>query len=386
MPDLIHISNPGHLNPDMWQVFGVSAKESDHPIGEFGTGLKYAIAVCLRHHRHISIQTGGETYEFSTKPESHRGQKFHRVLCNNQPLPFTTHLGHKWELWMAYRELICNALDEGGGLGQDHADTVITAELGDIEHSDVFFTTTNSPLIKTQELDIYPGESTVVYARNIRVYDSPVPLKHTLNLKTPNLTEDRTLADLYETTGIYARTLIKNCTETLAKELLFNTKGFVEESMSWSYYGPILPVDHPLVHLAHNTILENKWHNTRLLDVILNYGEKPEIPKTDPTPDQLTQIKAAKDFLLKNGIKVDYPIFIASLPEGALGEAIKSEEVILLSPKLFTEGFSTQVKVILEEQLHIQYQVFDNSREMQNLLFDLLYHAFEQKHEESTWN
>ena len=39
---------PGQIDLENVFTFGISAKESDNPIGFFGTGLKFAIATLLR--------------------------------------------------------------------------------------------------------------------------------------------------------------------------------------------------------------------------------------------------------------------------------------------------------------------------------------------------
>ena len=117
MTKTVLFGNPGNINPKMWSVFGVSAKLDQNSIGEFGSGLKYAIAVLLREGRKITIKSDGETYKFDTKKITERNNEFEQVLCNGQEMPYTTHLGKGWELWQAYRELYSNCLDEGGEIG-----------------------------------------------------------------------------------------------------------------------------------------------------------------------------------------------------------------------------------------------------------------------------
>lgn len=54
--------NPGELDIRAVTTFGLSVKKSDNPIGQFGTGLKYAIAVALRHGCDVEICAGRERY------------------------------------------------------------------------------------------------------------------------------------------------------------------------------------------------------------------------------------------------------------------------------------------------------------------------------------
>src|SRR5690606_20364037 len=88
--------------------------ETDNPIGMFGTGLKYAIAVLLRNGNCIEITNKDKTYSFSIHDIDFRGKSFQQILCNGKKLPFTTEYGKNWELWQAYRELHSNTVDEEG--------------------------------------------------------------------------------------------------------------------------------------------------------------------------------------------------------------------------------------------------------------------------------
>jgi hypothetical protein len=111
-------------------ITGLSAKpENDKrpAIGKFGTGLKYAIAVLLRNGCSVTIITPGQRHKLVAQVGEFRGQPFEAVAMRsiaNPPtknsrykrmvLPFTTHYGINWEMWMAFRELHSNTLDEGG--------------------------------------------------------------------------------------------------------------------------------------------------------------------------------------------------------------------------------------------------------------------------------
>ena len=58
MARTIIFENPGEIDPVAIITFGINVKESDHPIGFFGTGLKYALAILLREGQPITIQSG----------------------------------------------------------------------------------------------------------------------------------------------------------------------------------------------------------------------------------------------------------------------------------------------------------------------------------------
>src|SRR5690348_10135513 len=76
---MFYFRNPGTLPLLAITTLGISAKESDNPIGRFGTGLKYVIAGALRLRQELSIETGGKTYYFSSVQEEVRGKIFNLV-------------------------------------------------------------------------------------------------------------------------------------------------------------------------------------------------------------------------------------------------------------------------------------------------------------------
>ena len=198
-------------------MFGVSAKgANENPIGQFGTGLKYAIAVCLRHGLKITLYLNGWEYTFDVVQDSIRDKEFGFINMygvskfSDHPdtviaLPFTTELGKHWELWMAFRELYSNTIDEQGEVfptdefvpDVDDDETIFVIE-GDefvqilVDKADVFL---SSSATKTaNKIDIHEGESNVVYLKGIRVAEFEKPLMHKYDITDhAELTEDRTL-------------------------------------------------------------------------------------------------------------------------------------------------------------------------------------------------
>lgn len=124
-PIIFH--NQGELDIRAVTTFGLSVKKNDNPIGYFGTGLKYAIAVLLREGCEIEIYSGKTQFKFYSQKDMFRGEECELIFmdgddADHHQLPFTMALGRNWELWQAYRELYCNALDEDGGVCDKHED------------------------------------------------------------------------------------------------------------------------------------------------------------------------------------------------------------------------------------------------------------------------
>src|SRR6185312_10809566 len=129
---MIIFQNLGEIDIAAVSTFGVSVKEGDNPIGFFGTGLKYAIAVLLRTGHTVAIHSGLTCVDFGLRKAEVRGQEFEFVtmaIDGGKPVDigFTTQLGKQWEMWMAYREIACNCKDEGGIAQFSNAAPVPTA-------------------------------------------------------------------------------------------------------------------------------------------------------------------------------------------------------------------------------------------------------------------
>jgi len=240
MENKVIFRNRGLLDIRGITTFGVSAKgDNKSPIGQFGTGLKYAIAVCLRNNQKITVWIGMIEYTFELKPDDVRGKSFNFIQMTGinrtddsihtiLDLPFTTDLGKNWELWMAFRELYSNTIDEGGDVFPDNMDptpiedvTQIIVE-GDemvqvlIEKSDVFL---SSKAVKTVDgdLDIHEGESNAVFNKGIRVAAFEKPLLHSYDMTGyAYLTEDRTL---YSTSS-FTDKLVKGIVASNDSELI----------------------------------------------------------------------------------------------------------------------------------------------------------------------
>ncbi len=254
---LVVFTNPGELDLRLLAVMGVNVKPqaSGHPIGQFGTGFKYALAVLLRSGVQIAIQSGLQQVRVITSRTELRGQEFETVELAERigegedeeiehfvPLGFTTQLGRNWQPWMAFRELWSNAQDEGGG-NPELVDQFPPAEAGitrivlggDVALAEFTkigdWLVTSSPVVVIPgELEIHPaaGNSAVFY-RGIRVYSHEGKATYSYNiLSDQTLTEDRTL-DSYSCRQAIVRAVAKVTDQQVAEVILLSQdweKGF----------------------------------------------------------------------------------------------------------------------------------------------------------------
>lgn len=215
---MIIFETPTELDLIALRTFGISAKETESPIGRFGTGLKYALAVLLREGQRVSIQAGRMRIEVEAETRDFRGQDFAFVIAKPAYEPafdlgFTSLLGRDWELWQAYRELHSNTVDEGGRTYRTDklpalADGRTAINIAGSEFEAVYDARNEvliegAPLWEDDNVAIHEGPSDFMFYRGIRARKLERPAAHRYNIKCPlDLTEDRTikyafLADRY---------------------------------------------------------------------------------------------------------------------------------------------------------------------------------------------
>jgi len=256
-------TTPGSLDIRAITTFGMSAKPCTRsPIGQFGTGLKYAIAVILRHGGQVEMNIDGVEYVLYTKSDSFRGAEFSHVRMKRrsgllskwqyESLPFTTELGKHWKLWQAFRELQSNTLDENGSTSVHSStqtpsplvsgQTVIRvigegfAEIAEGEES-VFLQESRAVLYEGErDLQILEGESQHLYYRGIRVCDLEKPSRHTYNFLTDmTLTEDRTLASQWTAAYCVVSQLSRyDCPEGVIRTAVAARDSW-ESTIDWDY-------------------------------------------------------------------------------------------------------------------------------------------------------
>jgi len=127
------ISNDGSLDQDAIRFVGFSSKREDNTkIGFFGSGAKYAAAVLLRNGSTLScVSDMGDgnkvRLDWERKKVNVRGLDTHEVVMSIRsmdaegvisrakkiPTNMTIDVGPTWEPWMAVREILSNAIDEG---------------------------------------------------------------------------------------------------------------------------------------------------------------------------------------------------------------------------------------------------------------------------------
>lgn len=258
---------PGLIDRTAFTTFGVNSKPaSKNPIGIFGTGLKYAIAVLARHNIKVTLFIGHEEYVFYTKSSTFRDKSFDFVYMKRrkglfarwqyEQLPFTTELGKKWELWQAFRELYANTLDEGGStfLATSYPGSWVPAEgetyfiIEDPRYVDEYYERGKNFLVggATERvgadwLQVLDRPSQHIYYRGMRIMDLKAEAQFTYNfLKEVELTEDRTAKYPWLLESQIIEYMVEHGDAKLMRKAVARPRaGSYESSLNYSshYYG-----------------------------------------------------------------------------------------------------------------------------------------------------
>ena len=387
MKQSIVFTNNNEIDPRSISTFGVSVKETTNPIGFFGTGLKYAIAVLLRNNQHITIYSGESKIVFSKDTQAVRGQDFEFVMMQidseaTQSIGFTTELGKNWEMWMAYREIACNCMDEDGDVVI--TDKIIKGEVGKtkiVVTGDLFreahnnrhkYLLEDSPaeIIGGTEVRNYPSDA--LFYRGVNVFKTSEPCLYTYNYTNKlDLTEDRTLKCEYTYLYFLANAVLQSKNKQFIKDIVTCSSDYYESGLDLNRSTKPSEEFLTVVGICQNQGITNL--NSSALKKWSEYTKSSAAPKEIKlTAIQEKSVRKALDFCSSIGFHIEgsYPIkFAESLGEGCLGLAYK--DTIYIAERVFHLGGTKQLaSTLIEEYLHLRHDYRDMTRELQSFLFD----------------
>jgi len=113
----IIIQSNGCIDLQFLKVIGFSTKRNDNTkFGQFGSGIKYALALLLRKGIKFHLYNGTKPVDISTEEiEMYSDRGVHTTDCitiNGINTNISTDIGPDWEPWMILRELVSNAKDQ----------------------------------------------------------------------------------------------------------------------------------------------------------------------------------------------------------------------------------------------------------------------------------
>lgn len=235
-------------------TFGISSKpNSESPIGYFGTGLKYALAILCREGLDVTIINKDLHLKLFTAHEAFRNKEFNYIKLRNKKeiidLPFTTELGKNWKLWQAFRELYSNTLDENGTVlknlrlpkkSQAKNNTYICVKGEAFEEVfnklDSIYLDDKYILDKNETVKVKEGSSDCIYYHGMRVKDLKTKSLYTWNIiETINLTEDRTAAYDFQVERAIAKYIVCDCNDGDMIEKILTEKDTYEANLNYTH-------------------------------------------------------------------------------------------------------------------------------------------------------
>lgn len=387
---MIVFTNPGEIDIRSISTFGVSVKEGSNPIGFFGTGLKYAIAVLLRTGHRVTVMSGDTVVNFGIAPQEVRGQAFDFVtmaIGAEQPTPigFTTELGKQWELWMAYREIACNCKDESGDSQYEpymvdpkpgHTQIIVQGD----EFEGIFanahrFILADEPLFRSGTLEVRNRPSGNFFYRGVRVYDLRVQALYTYNeLSKIELTEDRTVKSSWDMMARIVAGILVSTDKQFLRNVVTAKDDTFEGKLDFHGWGPKPSAE--FIEVVGDCIADRmlKVNGTALQ--VWKDATRTEFAPREITLSTVQQrsMDRALDFCGRIGFQIRdaYPIkVVESLGEGVLGLA--ENETIFVAERVFHLGGTKQLaSTLIEEYLHLRHGWADLTRELQSFLFEKL--------------
>lgn len=302
MVNFLRIENNGLITAEDLKYIGSSTKRGDTTkIGQFGSGWKFALAWILRNDLTIRIFAGLKEVIVDFEVKMHRDNPVRVLTVDGQETSITSGMGEiDWKGWMALREIVSNAIDEGGedvktlfnpeikGVeGKTSIFVEMNGELADIlRNFEKYFAFERKPVYQHPGLKIYQGDEkeTVVFRKGIRCFErDPIGfdfdfeeivinesrLSSGLDLATSFKREFRKITD----TQIFLE-LVKRVPTSFLPEMNDNILSVMQQLLSFNKFRPKMS-SNLVGMMVPGIIIPDQWYGRlRELDLIPDLFEE----------------------------------------------------------------------------------------------------------------
>jgi hypothetical protein len=402
----LRIANDGMIELAALHLMGASTKVGNvTQIGQYGSGNKYGVVFLVRNDIPPVIMSGMEQIKISTERQNFRDQAFDILCFNGERTSITTQMGKDWVLWQALREIICNAMDEGG-FKVSVTDKVVAEEgvtafhipftdqvkefYDNWEH--YFYSDYRVMEVLGEDKNVVLSKSSVeanIYRRGVRCLDTDLKSANDYDLTQIMIGEDRIASSRYQVTREIIKTMAMSSKRLSVSKFLdaLSNEDMIEgqdplSSFTISHHSVVFLdelrkrkwVPHRDAARMRDTaaymVVNNATYDT--IEPLLEDANKGPLDKATERPYeevemtklQSATLDAAKDFMDRCGIEVGYNVRCVRFSNSMVMGAAHNNE-ILLSVDYMDRGLQELVNTIIEEYIHLKYKVKDETREFQ---------------------
>jgi hypothetical protein len=418
-------------------------RDDDSKVGKFGSGLKYSIPYLLRNNIPFKLFVSNKEYEFGLEPIEgyHNGTivKTDVITLNGERTGLGIDAGPDWERWFVVREIVQNAFDEKGfdydfendinpeeGYVKWYLDFNVFREI--IMKWDNYFSFDRVPLFSArfpndifnhydcgevhafQKLDPDKKEGRIYYQG---FYVGSVPTsKYDYQVEKVDINEYRQMRNRYDVEAGISRAVIASIDFNMVAQI-FHDVDFNHDTIwhSFVYINVFSP------HFE-NFVKENAQSikvNTSLLEeavtvdaiympadfirVLAQQGwlagikaqgdmliQDSKLSGTPAHNDAYSRIEKARDFFTAVGFGLHHDISIKKLESTSKGDVLGlaqfDPEKIYLAEQLFINpeyDDAMLMKVLIEEQEHLNSRSVDFSRKFQDALIARIYKLMQEQ-------
>jgi len=379
----VYFANDGKIDLMALCTMGVSVKETDQPIGYFGTGVKFAIATLLRTGHKVTLTVGGRRLPFDVESVDIRGKDFEIVTMGGEKLGFTTELGKNWQVWQAFRELHSNTLDEGGKTSDKKltGDTVFEIEGAAMQTEfgrmhKIFLST--EPICEAAGVEVHRGASDVIYYRGVRAGLLPKMSKYTYNItSTMTLSEDRNFADMWDAEW-EIRCAIPQLKDANVLTDILGANAAWDSGLNYSDSVPASSA-----FIAASRQFQSDANLNHSMKAILNNADQISGSFPETKLSEINESAVSEAILMTKSLECTVCradlIFVKTLGPDVFGLYHTAKNQIFISQSTIEMGVDFMAATIYEEWLHKDHQLKDCTRAMQNFLFQKLIHIAKLK-------
>jgi len=408
----LKISNAGEIENAALYLLASTKRGQSGKIGQFGSGNKYQLCFFARNHYDYKVFAGTREIEISTVPTQLRDQTVNVIYIDGKETSLTDQMGPSWKLWQAIREIYCNAIDEGGQrievvdeIVPVHGETQFyigfNASIQDFmdnfhqyfaNDEDVIFSCSVGRILRKR------GDKRAnIYRKGIKCYDASKDSVFDYDLYDIEINESRTIErdwQLYE--GIWK--LIQSCTDEeiifqifsklLKDDVLEGETGFLctlrntffqsEEFKRFLSERRIIPITYAsfltVEELANYIVIPQKIYSEfkiqikkdKVFDDVKSKGNV--LYRTViPSPMIEATLNRALEFFKECDLEIPYDIQVAKFEDRKI-YGTTDDNIIVLSDIGIERGIQETIDSIIEEYIHIKYNCFDKTREMQSAI------------------